>query len=343
MWGVNYILDAVGRRRLCTLALLLICFRSVYVGLALLLSRLLDLVSAAISAGNPDPVLDFLPFAALYTMLLGALVVVCGWYKAVLVQRAMVSLRSHAASGLMCQEGNDAKNSARHLTVLGQNMDTLEKDWLGGLLDIADSASQIAIAAAMLVYINPLIAVLSIVATALPALVPRCFGRRLAAGQHAVVGETERYNARVRDAAIGNEVIRSYHMGEVVLGEHDDAARKLERAKARLAGLMAVVSGTAGGLGVLTQLAIMGATGLFALKGLVSIGSVIAVTQLSGNVISPASELSSKLAKVKACREILDALEKSETHDNQGEGSASHALAVPVTRAVELEGGLLLL
>lgn len=90
-------------------------------------------------------------------------------------------------------------------------MDTVETDWLGGIIDIFQVVVQITFAVVLLVCINPLIAILSIAATVLPTLVPRLFGRHLAAVQGSIVEETQRYNARVRDSAIGGDTVRSHH------------------------------------------------------------------------------------------------------------------------------------
>ena len=49
----------------------------------------------------------------------------------------------------------------------------------------------------------------------------------------------------------------------------------------------------------------MGITGIFAVQGFVSLGSVVAVTQLSGQVIAPASTFASLLGKVKAAYPVL--------------------------------------
>ncbi|MDD7584757.1 MAG: ABC transporter ATP-binding protein [Coriobacteriaceae bacterium] len=338
MRGFDYIVDGAGRARLCALALLIICFQALYVGLAMLLSRFLDLITMAISTGNADEVLGFLPFATVYSAVLGVLVVAGGWYRASVVQRVMVGVRARVAGGLVGGDAATASNSAQHLTVLGQNMDTVETDWLGGIIDIFQAVVQIMFAVVMLVCINPLIAILSIAATALPTFVPRLFGRRLAAAQGSIVEETQRYNARVRDSAIGGETVRSYHIGPVVLERHDAAARTLELSKAHLSQITAVVSGISGGIGVLVQLCIMGATGLFALSGLVSVGSVIAVTQLSGDVISPASEISSKLAKVHAGQEILALFRSIENQSEKGGGRTTCTRRITPAHTFGLEG-----
>ena len=52
----------------------------------------------------------------------------------------------------------------------------------------------------------------------------------------------------------------------------------------------------------LDQFFIMGLAGFFAVKGYITIGSIVAVTQLTGQVISPAFELSAKISELKSAK-----------------------------------------
>ncbi|WP_165443567.1 ABC transporter ATP-binding protein [Olsenella sp. Marseille-P4559] len=136
--------------------------------------------------------------------------------------------------------------------MLGQNMDTLEKDWLGGFFDIADSVVKMVIAGAMLVYINPLVAVVSVAGMALPSLVPRLLGGRLSTCQESIVRSTKEYNTCVRDVSKGTEVVHAFRVERTAEALHNEAAGKLEGDKALLSKLMACVTGTAGVLGVMS-------------------------------------------------------------------------------------------
>lgn len=80
----------------------------------------------------------------------------------------------------------------------------------------------------------------------------------------------------------------------------------------------------------------MGVTGLFAINGMVTIGSAVAVTQLSGEVISPATELPSKRAQVRACHPILDLIDGLATAHRDGDGN-DIVERKPVVRSLSLD------
>lgn len=85
---------------------------------------------------------------------------------------------------------------------------------------------------------------------------------------------------------------------------------RYQRHKADLNMTMACARSLASVVGIAMQFCIMGMTGVFAIWGYVTIGSIVAVTQLSGSVISPATELSDKISKLKSTYPILDRLDK---------------------------------
>ena len=308
MRGFPYIRRAVGTTRVALFVFVEASHSILSVGIALLLSALLDAISAAIATKGVEPIGRVALIACAYMVVWGLLIIVCGHLKAALVRDVMVSMRQRVMEGLLVAgaTGDICGGSADHLTLLGQNMDTLESDWLKGMCDMLASCLQIAVACATLVYINPLVAVISLVGMAIPTLVPRLFAKRLGAQQRKIIASATAYNGRVRDAAQGGEVVRSFHVEDAMGALHRAAARLLEGDKASLARTMVLVSGAATTAGAIVQFAIMGLTGVFAVHGLVTIGGVVAVTQLSGQAIAPVAELSGKLGQLKATYPILD-------------------------------------
>lgn len=308
MLGISWIKSYARTAQLVAYLLADLILSILFMGVALLLSALIDTVSASLASGDLSPVVSLTLFSIAYSLGLGIMSLAAGMIRASIVRDVMVGLRGAGARGMMARTGAGARDSAEQLTVLGQNMETLEHDWLIGTLDVVDSLFQIAIGVALLVWLNPLIACVSLVGMALPTVLPRLFAGRLSHAQGLVIRGTKSYNGCVRDAAQGREVLWSFRAERPMTDKIDRQARLLQGHKARLARTMACVSGMASATGTIMQFAIMGLTGVFAVWGLVSIGSVIAVTQLSGSVIAPASELSGKLGKIRACSPLLKSM-----------------------------------
>lgn len=311
MRGIRYIRKHIGTRGLACFCVVDFLFCLSSMGIALLLSALLDAATAAVAAGDVSPVVRLALASCLYALVLGALSLASDALRALIVRDAMVNIREGAARGMIAGAScGRVCDSAEQLTVLGQNMDVLENDCITGSLGILESVFQIAIGCIMLVLINPLVALISLAGMALPTLVPQLFGKRLSCQQQQVVEDAKSYNGRVRDTAQGGEVIRSFHVEQHALDKLSGMIGRYQRHKAGLNMTMACARSLASVAGIAMQFCIMGMTGVFAIWGYVTIGGIVAVTQLSGSVISPATELSNKISKLKSTYPILDRLDK---------------------------------
>ena len=334
MRGMRYIRKHIGTRGLACFCVVDFLFCLSSMGIALLLSALLDAATAAVAVGDVSPMMHLALASCLYALVLGALSLASDVLRALIVRDAMVNIREGAARGMIAGAScGRVCDSAEQLTVLGQNMDVLENDCITGSLGILESVFKIAIGCIMLVLINPLVALISLAGMALPTLVPQLFGKRLSCQQQQVVEDAKSYNGRVRDTAQGGEVIRSFHVEQHALDKLSGMIGRYQRHKADLNMTMACARSLASVAGIAMQFCIMGMTGVFAIWGYVTIGSIVAVTQLSGSVISPATELSNKISKLKSTYPILDRLDK--LSDTPGAGQEI-AVCEP-RRSIELD------
>ena len=230
--------------------------------------------------------------------------------RAHLVCDTVIKMRNSAVKAYLRRKDavNMNENSAEFFSLLSQNMDTIEKDWLGGLLDAFASCCEITIASLLLLYINPIVAVISILVMAIPTIIPGVFTKQLTHCQEEIVKNTVSYNGQIRDISLGFDVIRSFHKENNFTNRHLLVAQQLEGKKAHLSEVTSLISGFVTAISVSSQFIIMGITGIFAVQGFVSLGSVVAVTQLSGQVIAPASTFASLLGKIKAAYPVLKAV-----------------------------------
>ena len=310
MKNIKYLLKNAGKWNVIIFVLVQIVSSCVVAGVALLLSSLLNTVSEVIISGDIARLLKFIGLCCIYAIATGILLMLQGYVRAHLVCDTLIKMRDSAVKAYLQRKDtvdiND--NSAEFLSLLSQNMDTIEKDWLGGLLDAFASCCEITIASLLLLYINPIVAVISILVMAIPTIIPGVFTKQLTHCQEEIVKNTVSYNGQIRDISLGFDVIRSFHKENNFTNRHLLVAQQLEGKKVHLSEVTSLISGLVTAISVSSQFIIMGITGIFAVQGFVSLGSVVAVTQLSGQVIAPASTFASLLGKVKAAYPVLKAV-----------------------------------
>lgn len=280
------------------------------VGVAILLNALIDAAQISTTSGNTYYLQKTLLISILYAVCLGILIFLSNRYKAYYIRKCLLEMRNILARGTLQANISDYENTgnASYVTTFNQNFSIIEEKVLQNRISILDSVICIVFAVILLLYMNPIIAVVSIIAMSIPSLLPNLFNKVLGKTQQMVMESTTAYNETVSDLLNGYEVVKTYHAEEQMLHKFSIAAQKLERRKEHFSSLMAGVYGVTTLSSVVVQFFIMGLAGFFAVKGYITIGSIVAVTQLTGQVISPAFELSAKISELKSARPVLDTL-----------------------------------
>ncbi len=288
------------------------------IGVALLINYLIDSVSLAISSGQTSVLIRCAVLCCVYALILGLVIFwheksQAGWIKSVMLQ-----IRAGLLEGVLNKNISERQktNSAEYLTLFNQNLTLFEQNYLKNLLSIYESLAGILIAVGLLVYIHPMAAAISIFAMAIPSLIPKLFGGRLGRQQADIMQCAADYTMRIKNILNGYEVIKAYQLKDTMRRKHKEDAEKLEQSKVLSAGTMAGLYGLVNAASVSVQFFIMTLCGVLAVGGSITIGSVIAVTQLTGQVISPAFQLSAKFSQLKSvrpiCGQIQDLLQFSQ-------------------------------
>lgn len=278
------------------------------VGVAILINYLIDSVSLAITSGQLSTLARCAIICCAYAMLLGMVIFFGEKIKAVSIKHIMLNIREGILNGILNKNISELQNtnSAEYITLLNQNLSVFEENYLKNLLSIYESFVGILIAVVFLIYINPIIAVISIITMAIPSLIPKLFGNKLGKLQGSIMQCATDYNVKIKDILNGYEVIKAYQIDNIMRRKHIETAAELEQSKVSSANTMAWLYGLANMASISVQFLIMTLCGVFAVHGFITIGSIIAVTQLTGQVISPAFQLSTKFSQLKSTKPICD-------------------------------------
>lgn len=278
------------------------------IGVALLINYLIDSVASAISSGQIKELISCAMVCCAYALLFGMATFFCERIKASCIRHIMLHIREAAMDGILSKSTAEMQNtnSAEYLTLMNQNLGVIEKNYLENLLAIYESLIGMVFAVVLLVAIHPVIAGISVVAMSVPSLIPKLFGNRLGRLQGNIVQCETAYNVRIKDILNGHDVIRTYQTEDIMRGKHRETAAKLEQSKVSSANAMASLYGLVNLASISVQFLIMTLCGVFAVRGVITIGSIVAVTQLTGQVISPAFQLSTKFSQLKAVKPVCE-------------------------------------
>ena len=249
------------------------------VGVAILLNALIDAAQISITSQDAHHLQKVLFISILYAVCLGVLVFLSNRYKARYIRKRLLEMRTVLADGTLQSSiaNYEETGNVSYVTAFNQNFSIIEEKVLQNRISILDSVICIVFAVLVLLYMNPLIAVISIAAMAIPSLLPSLFTKVLGTAQETVMKSTTSYNETVADLLTGYEVIKTYHAEDEMFHKFSKTAKRLDSNKEHFSSLMASVYGLTTLSSVAVQFFIMGLAGFFAVKGYITIGSIVAV------------------------------------------------------------------
>lgn len=209
--------------------------------------------------------------------------------RAKYIRRSVADLKQDIFSGLMKKSIKDftQTNSAGYISILNNNVKTIEDQYISNFFSIVQDVLKLIIAIGLMFYLSPIVAVATILFSFVPLLIPTLFGKKLAILQSKYMKILEVFNQKIKDFLTGFEVIKTFKIEENVRNHFGQINDDAEKEKYRVNRANAFVNALGNMFSVATQFAIFLVAGFFVLQGQLSVGAIVAVTQLSGNVVAP--------------------------------------------------------
>lgn len=301
IFGKNKILTA-------TMAVVTVMHTAAQAMVALMISWIIDTINEIIFTGDTSPIASIAILCVVFAVFVGIVVFSSMYLQGLWIKKIMLKLKNSLFHGMLHQPmaTHQNRSSAEDLTLLTQSVGTFEENYLKNSIKIFESAFSIVMAVVLLFTINPMVAIISIVSMCIPTLLPQLFGKKMAHCQEAVVKKTTDYTGKVKDALTGYEVLKTYHaepQNEAICRDQADA---MESSKLKMTATNAMVYSVANFSSVMVQLFIMLLAGIFAVRGLISLGNILAVVNLTSMVVSPAFDISGQITQLKSTQPIVN-------------------------------------
>ena len=300
IFGKNKLLTA-------TMAVVTVMHTAAQAMVALMISWIIDTINEIIFTGNTSLMANIAILCVVFALFVGVIVFASMYIQGLWIKKIMLQLKNSLFHGMLHQPmaTHQNRSSAEDLTLLTQSMGTFEENYLKNSIKIFESAFSIVMAVVLLFTINPMVAIISIVSMCIPTLLPQLFGKKMAHCQETVVKKTTDYTGKVKDALTGYEVLKTYHaepQNEAICRDQADA---MESSKLKMTAANAMVYSVANFSSVMVQLFIMLLAGIFAVRGLISLGNILSVVNLTSMVVSPAFDISGQITQLKSTQPIV--------------------------------------
>lgn len=275
---------------------------------AVLLSVLIDTVSDSIQSKDTSPLGPILIVCIIYAVILGLVIFCTGRLKGKCIRNAMTALKRDVMHSVLQKDMTSYHQASKgtYISMLNHNMGLIEDHVFKNCFTVYESILSMALAAVVLFMTNPVVALFSLVCTFIPTLIPKLFSNKLAEAQKESAEKTADYQTEVNEILDGYELIKNYSIEEQLEARCLERLTQAEQFRYRQGCEMAALQGIANTASILAQFLIMLFAGFLAARGYITLGSIVAVTQLSGQVISPASQLTALFGLFTSVRPISE-------------------------------------
>jgi ATP-binding cassette subfamily C protein len=220
-------------------------------------------------------------------------------------------------------------NTAKYISIFNNDIKLVQQNFIQTIPSIFSHITQFVFAVTALIYIDPLIALITLTINMLPMIIPAIFGKQLSIKNEENAKTLETYNIKLKDVFSGFEVIKSYHITTKIKQEHDNINDEVERREYRLKKVLALSSAASNGSGDIVFIGILVIATLLVIQGRMTIGMMIACVQLLNYVVNPIGMLANELSSLKSVKKVneriietmnlkkdmkSDALDKMSTH-----------------------------
>ena len=252
--------------------------------------------------------------------------------------RAMRQYRKYAFDRLL-EKGIQAfsgENSARYLSALSNDANTIEQDYVRMLQNTIQVAITFIGALGLMIWYSPLLTLIAIGFSLLPILVSVVLGNKAAVAEKNVSDKKERYTGMLKDVLSGFAVIKSFKAEKSINRIHDDSNNSVaEAAKTREKVKLHVsyASGLAGGT---LQFGVFFVAAAFALsgKGGITAGTAIVFVQLLNYVLAPIQVFPAYYAGKKSAYGLIDKLAQALNKNIPDEGEQ---IATQLTEGISVQ------
>lgn len=243
----------------------------------------------------------------------------------ILLRNVTRYLRGRVFKGVMKQDPKEytAQNTADYLSALVNDVKLVEDNYLVPLLLCFQMAVLFLATLGILLYLSPLVTFILLLFLVLLFAVPALMGKKLQERQDAYSAQLSSFTAAAKDFLNGYEVIRGYSALHCILGRFHKVNKDTADKKFAADRLMAVNESFSDIFSSLIVIVIVFVAAWQMMQGKVSMGTLLALIQLSGTFVTPVVILMQNIPKIQGIKPVMEHLaELMDISRNEGEDSS---------------------
>lgn len=229
-----------------------------------------------------------------------------GFFKAKFLKKVMLSLKHDLFKGIFSKSIKDfnRENTSVYTSIFNNDLKILEKNYFDNLLTIISDLSQFFICLVAVISFQFELAVIIILINVIAIFVPVLLGKILSHKQIDSINKFSDLNVKIKDFFNSFEIIKCFQVTHKVIDDFDHADNIYEESMENFRYCEGIIAGfsTLSSLGVSVMTTLISL--YFVIKNQITIGEMMAITQLVNNIANPLGRLSSELPLLKSTKPI---------------------------------------
>ncbi|WP_102400983.1 ABC transporter ATP-binding protein [Haloimpatiens massiliensis] len=239
------------------------------------------------------------------------------------LRKVNYQLKRDIFNAILSKNINDfnESNSAKFISILNNDIVTIENNYFINIPNIIENIITFLVATITLFVYEPLIAIVILLLSCIPMLIPMIFGKKISEKQKKYFNFLEIYNTKIKDIFNGFEIIKSFNADNEANKLHTSATKDVENSRfdfRKSQSISWVIQHTLTYTSCIIQLTF---SIYFVLKGKITLGVFLGIMQISNYVNNPIRQASKQLVNLKSIKSIKIKIEEILNVPKQDENS----------------------
>ncbi len=281
------------------------------VAISWLLQQIIDRASGSESSYS------FITLTIISAIIVVAFIVTQGlqyFYKTRFIKEALINYKRSIFSSISRKSISafSSENTSTYISALTNDANSVEANYVTNVFRLVQLVVTGLISLILMIFYSPLLTLIVFGITLLPIIVSMVSGNKIAFYEKKVSDLNENYTDTIKDSLSGFSVVKSFKAEDVIVKRFDDKNIEVENAKQKRNKVQIFVRTLGQTAGLVSQLGIFIIGAYLSTKmSSVTIGMVIAFTQLMNHVLNPIGEVPEILGNRKAAISLIDKVSKN--------------------------------
>lgn len=205
----------------------------------------------------------------------------------------------------------DDSETSIYISALNNDINSIETNYLENILRFAEQITLLIGGLVAMIWLNPVLFLCVLCLAIIPAVVSAIFGKPVEKCEIDVSEKNSRFVACVRDLLSGFSVIKTFKAENQVIKVYDNTNKELELSKRKKRYINSTVEILSNAAGMFMVIIVFVVGAIYAIKGYMDIGVIVAFIQLLNYVLQPVQQLPPIISKIKAAKALISKIDVS--------------------------------